>query len=453
VVRVNIGRENLMLVLIALLLLVPGTAQLAMERQQELRVAICARNMVETGDWIVPNFQEQPRLRKPPLLYWMSASAMKLSGSKSVLTARIPALLAAMGLILVVAAAGRTWIGTRGGLLAGLLLASCIGFLRHGRLAETDITLTLFTTATVYLVYLALERRRLRYWIGGGLCMGLGILAKGPAAVAMPLLALGAYLSFVPSTRKGFRPTGLILLLALAALLAIPWYVAIHRFAQDAAGSQVSRELSALVKTEHKGNPAYYLYILPIMLLPWGVFLPIAIYRMWQVRKEDPRWLFLLGWLGSSFLLLTLTPSKQSHYAVLLLPPAALITAWYAQRFSLRTVKVVTAAVFGLSLVYFWLVYPRVNGLSRVPAFLTAARTTTDEAELIHVVGINSAVFDFYLGRHVHNTDDARQAWKRAGKGDAIVVIQKTSRLVETGVTPLRQELSGKYTLQLFTKE
>ncbi|MFP6906548.1 MAG: glycosyltransferase family 39 protein, partial [Verrucomicrobiota bacterium] len=169
-----------------------GSPFFTMERQQELRVGICARNMVESGDWIIPDFQGQPRLRKPPLSYWMSASAMKLSGSQGVFAARFPTILAAVALVLVVLAAGRTWISPRGGLMAALLLASSIGFLRHGRLAETDITLTLFTTASILLVYRALEQRSLRHWIGAGLCMGLGILAKGPAALALPLLALGA---------------------------------------------------------------------------------------------------------------------------------------------------------------------------------------------------------------------------------------------------------------------
>ena len=447
------SRPACLLAIMTFCFLFIGSPFVTMERQQELRVGICARNMVESGDWIIPDFQGQPRLRKPPLSYWMSASAMKLSGSQGVFAARFPTILAAVALVLVVLAAGRTWISPRGGLMAALLLASCIGFLRHGRLAETDITLTLFTTASILLVYRALEQRSLRHWIGAGLCMGLGILAKGPAALALPLLALGAYLLFVPSARQGFRPLGLLILLVLAAALAIPWYAAIHQFAQPAAGSQVGQELSALVKTEHRGNPAYYLYTLPIMLLPWGVFLPVALARMWQQRKRDSRLVFLLGWLGTSFLLLTLIPSKQAHYAVLLLPPAALVTGWHMQACSKRFVTGVVATVLALSLGYFYFVYPRVNGLSRVPDFLAAARSTTDEAPLVHVVGINSAVFDFYLGRHVHNIEDTAQAWKRARLGDAVVVIQRTDRSIDIAVAPLREQRSGDYTLRLYTKE
>lgn len=42
-------------------------------------------------------------------------------------------------------------------------------------------------------------------------------------------------------------------------------------------------------------------------------------------------------------------------------------------------------------------------------------------APLIHVAGTNSAIFDFYLGRHVHEAGTAAVAWKRARPGEAVV--------------------------------
>jgi hypothetical protein len=53
----------------------------------------------------------------------------------------------------------------------------------------------------------------------------------------------------------------------------------------------------------------------------------------------------------------------------------------------------------------------------------------------------------------VHNIEDTAQAWKRARLGDAVVVIQRTDRLSDIAVAPLREQRSGDYTLRLYTKE
>ena len=55
----------------------PGLGRGLVTRQQELRVLLAARTMAEGGSWLIPQFMGEERLRKPPLMYWLVATAFK----------------------------------------------------------------------------------------------------------------------------------------------------------------------------------------------------------------------------------------------------------------------------------------------------------------------------------------------------------------------------------------
>jgi 4-amino-4-deoxy-L-arabinose transferase-like glycosyltransferase len=52
----------------------PYLSRPVLARHKELRVALTARHMVESGDWITPESLDHLRLRKPPLMYWAMAA-------------------------------------------------------------------------------------------------------------------------------------------------------------------------------------------------------------------------------------------------------------------------------------------------------------------------------------------------------------------------------------------
>ncbi len=382
----------------ALCLLLPPLLWRPPVRQQELRVLVTARNMAESGDWLRPEFQNQARFRKPPLAYWMAATAMRLGGqTHSTAIARLPFLLAALGVF----ALTRRFAAPHGDLAGGLLLAT-FGFWRYAGLAETDLP----QLAGLCLAFWGWQGRRGSL---AALGIALGILAKGPAALAVPWLSFLLLQAKDPRDRRFWAQTLLVPLAVGAAWLA--W------LGRDPAGTAaLGKELRAtFVDTAHPGNPFYYLYTAPKLLAP-ALLAPL----LWKSRGTIPR---LPGvWIAVTLVLLTLTPSKQDHYALLLLPPAAWALA--ACIGSIKTFPAWSAAAAlaigaGLAMA---------DGLSEDAAharFLRAARSHSTDAGTLHVVGINSAVFDFHLGRHVENTDSAASALRRAKAGDWVVVVQK----------------------------
>src|SRR5262245_43805388 len=68
----------------------------------EAHYAETTRELLGTGDFLAPYYNEQPFFDKPILFHWLQAMSMKLVGANE-LGARVPPALAALGLIAVTA--------------------------------------------------------------------------------------------------------------------------------------------------------------------------------------------------------------------------------------------------------------------------------------------------------------------------------------------------------------
>src|SRR4029077_19650791 len=79
-----------------------------------------AREMLNTGDWVIPRIVGVPDTHNPPLPSWLIALAIKLLGSDSEWVVRLPSVLASLATALMIAGMTASWFGDRAGLFAGL---------------------------------------------------------------------------------------------------------------------------------------------------------------------------------------------------------------------------------------------------------------------------------------------------------------------------------------------
>ena len=96
------------IVLVALALAVAATGSVTLPLDgHEVLVVGTTQEMQQRGDWVVPYFNGEPRLTKPPLSYWLTGVTAWLSGSLDSIQAwhaRVPSILAGVGLVLL------TWL-------------------------------------------------------------------------------------------------------------------------------------------------------------------------------------------------------------------------------------------------------------------------------------------------------------------------------------------------------
>src|SRR5947207_3207822 len=63
-------------ILLCTALYLVGNARVSLWDRDEPRYAQASRQMLESRDWVVPKLLDEPRINKPPMIYWMQASAM-----------------------------------------------------------------------------------------------------------------------------------------------------------------------------------------------------------------------------------------------------------------------------------------------------------------------------------------------------------------------------------------
>lgn len=342
----------LLVVLLAASLLVGLGRQVALSSHESL-VAVTARNMAENrpvtladgshpSPYLVPNFNGGPRLRKPPLPYWLVVAGSRLGGSVTEWTARLPSALAALGTVLLVAWLVRqegTWSDAW---LAAMALGTMVGFLLMAHRAMADMPLTFFTTASTAALWRACRRRGPRQFgwlVAAGVAAGLGALAKGPVPLLVlagpALVALGVMLR-VRSTSEG-APDGArrwtVAGLALAVLvflgIALSWPAYVWARIPEAASVWRAESLDRATGDLGHEEPVYfYLLRLPILVLPWLYFFLDGLWRAARravVRPGDRTWLLFLGaWLLVPLVGFSTSAGKQDHYLLPVLPVAAI---------------------------------------------------------------------------------------------------------------------------------
>jgi 4-amino-4-deoxy-L-arabinose transferase-like glycosyltransferase len=251
------------------------------------------REMVESGDYINPSFNYEPRFNKPVLSYWVVAGMYRVFGVSLIVERAAIAAAAMVMLIAVWFIARAASMRPLAPLLATLGLAAGPRFFMFSRRIFVDMAVTAMMTLTLLFFVLA-ERypsRRRLFLVLMYVSVGLGVLTKGPVAAAIPLLVFVAYLAVnreLGRLRDMMIPVGTLIALAIAA----PWYVALYQqhgwtyITEFFIGENVGR-FTATIGDKTRG-PFFYLPVLLHDTLPWSLCLPAVVWA-WRADRRHIR--------------------------------------------------------------------------------------------------------------------------------------------------------------------
>lgn len=324
----------LVLILLLLPALLIGSGERPVSKIQEVRVAETAREMLASGDWLVPRYNGELRLQKPPLPYWLTAVSYSVGGVNEMAT-RIPSVLfGLLGALLLWSWLRRELGESVAAATVLVFVASYIG-LRYFRSGEADAILLFWIAAACRLGYGLLRgeggwRRQALF----GLALGLGFLSKGPAGLAIPALSL--VVMAVIEKRAG-RPLAQISHLfslagiSLLVVSAFGWYLWILWQLPEAAALFFGHQVDETFITGNHAQPAWwYLAHWAEYFAPWGILILPALWMAWRQRAQLPPVVrFAWIWLAVVFVLLSWTVNKQMQYALLFAPPLSIVLGHY----------------------------------------------------------------------------------------------------------------------------
>jgi len=330
-------RAYLFLLVLGLLFLAPGLQQLPPTDRDESRFSQASKQMLETGNFIDIRLQDEARYKKPIGIYWLQAASVKLSGQplNQIAAYRIPSLLGGLATILLCCYFGSRFFERRVGLLAGVLIASCLLLGVEARLAKTDASLLAFILLMQGCLGLIYQERhthphgRWPLLLGFWLACGGAILIKGPPAPVIAGLTI-ASLALVDRSLalvRAIRPLPGLLTLAI---MVLPWLIAIQlasegEFLQKALMGDFLAKIGS-GQESHGAPPGYYLLLFPVLFWPGSLLAVRYAGHLWARRSEDVV-RFLWAWILPAWLVFELVPTKLPHYILPFLPPLALLTA------------------------------------------------------------------------------------------------------------------------------
>jgi len=298
----------------------------------EGRYAEIPREMLASGDWVIPHLNGLVYIEKPPLQYWATAISEALFGP-SAWSARLYDGLCALATLFVLwVFVRREWNGAAAA-RAAVMLGSSLLFILLGHQLTLDMSLTLFNTVTFVAFCIAQRAAHWRRWM---LLSWAGIaaafLTKGLIAGVLPLLTLIAY-SVLQRDLTPWRRLLLVRGTVVFAVLCLPWLILIqHRLPQFFQFFFVREHFQRfLTKIEDRYQPWWF--FIPVLLagvLPWVVPALRALSRDWRADGARPAFdlrRFAWVWCAVVFVFFSASDSKLITYIMPLFPQLALLMA------------------------------------------------------------------------------------------------------------------------------
>ena len=333
----------------------------------EPRYAQVAREMLESGDWITPTLAGHHWFEKPALLYWLQIGSYKLFGV-SEFAARLGPALFGLGTVaslwLLGRSVERSAISTANNEqrtsnqfanLLALVAATTLGILVFSRGASFDIMITFPITAALVSFFIY-DRSQKQYLplVLFYVFIGIALLAKGLIGIVFPfaIVVMFYLLSRRMPGRTFFISTvwGALLALAIASIWYWPMYQRYGSQFIDEFFIQHHFQRFTSNKYKHPQPFYFFIWVLPLMTLPWMPFFFAALWRTIKglIRQENtdptrgadnkkrsvklspsPLFIFAICWMVVPLVFFSLSGSKLPGYILPAVPGAIIITAVY----------------------------------------------------------------------------------------------------------------------------
>jgi 4-amino-4-deoxy-L-arabinose transferase-like glycosyltransferase len=385
----------------------------------ETRYVSVAWEMWLRGDFLVPHLNGLPYSEKPPLLFWLMQLGWWAFGVNDWWPRLVPALVALANLFLAGALARRLWPDRPGRSdlpdVARIVPAVLLGFFLWS-LFTTLIMFDMLVAFSVLLALLGVHEARVRGgwmpWVGVGAALGLGLLAKGPVVLLLPLLVAvlepwwGRDLPRPHQSQIGRARwwLGLAGAVAVAAALGLAWALPAAAAGGEAYGNSIllTQTGERIVRAfAHQRPWWWYLPLLPLLTFPYSLWPPLwkAVARM-RPGGLDPGQRFCLAWLVPGLAAFSAISGKQPHYLVPLCPAFALLAArLLAEKPVVRRWHVLPPVSVLVLVAVVLMAGPSLAGDPRLPAWASSVSPGIGALLLLSALGFVAGFARIFPGR------------------------------------------------------
>jgi 4-amino-4-deoxy-L-arabinose transferase-like glycosyltransferase len=302
----------------------------------EAHYAELTREMLESGNWLVPLLDGKPFIDKPVLFHWLQGTSILLFGESEFAT-RLPTGLAALGLIAITRSVGRELFSAEVGTLGAIMFAVIPATFALSTIALFDMVFGCFLFGALGCLLVAAKRASVKLELCGYGLLTLAVMTKGPVALALIVLWLAAAFVVSSDTRAEVRRLHWKIGLPAVVIASSPWFVWMAwRFGADfVQGYVIAGNLYYVTQpaefSTRAVNHTFYVRAFAGAFFPWSVVVAgrgIDVLRGMRSGasfsgSEKLLWLWILVVVG----LFSLARFKLDHYIFPAAPACCLIAA------------------------------------------------------------------------------------------------------------------------------
>ena len=316
----------------------------------EARFVYVAGEMAAGGHFFVPFRSGVYYAHKPPLLFClMNLAALPFGGQINGFAARFPSLVGAFLSLYSTSVIATRLGGAKTAWRSVVILSTSFLFWQVNTMGQQDALLTGFVMSSIALLFPIRKQNdfqiskfpNFQIFFLSGLCMGFGVLLKGPVAFLVPILALIA-IKFASRTKWNFQISKFPnFLIAVSGILLPPAIWLLGAYLENPPDGYFREILYDQIFKRAAGNFGhikpfwYYLHQFPVDFMPWTLVLPFA---LWKNRKTGLRVFYSkvricypaaqpVLWFLAIIVFFSIPVSKRNLYILAAFPAAAIIIA------------------------------------------------------------------------------------------------------------------------------
>lgn len=339
----SFSKKEMLLLGSAVVLLLPAllvNLQVVPLYAEEPRRAVVAMEMLFRHNWLVPTIHGDYYHLKPPFFNWILASLYTLTGTNSEFITRLPTILSALLLGMVIFYIGKIHVSkTFGALSAVLFLVSAGNLFFNFLLAEIDLFYSLVTYTSLISLFHFHARRKyylmflIVYFLGA-----IGVLTKGAPSLVYTGLSILVFFIVNREFRKLFslaHLTGIILFL----LMVGTYFYAYHQQGDSIyyfqnLSNESSKRFSGYTIWDYFSQLIMYPFDTLKDLLPGSLLLIFVLRKSFlQVIRSNPLIKFAFLMLVVHFPIYWLPPGSRQRYIIMLYPFILQIGTFFYLRF------------------------------------------------------------------------------------------------------------------------
>lgn len=314
--------------LLAILVLI-NNGNVSLWDQDEAAYAGFSKGMLQSGNWLIPDFIWSEIHRKTPLHFWDICISYMLFGINE-FSVRFPSALFLFSTYLLMYFAGKPLFGKRTAFLSVVVLSTSLFIPSLAKISVTDATLLFFSTVCAYALLNIIQQRSVKWNIAFWTAFSLALLTKGPPVVLFTGVFAVLLFIFHPN-RKNLFSMHPWFFLPLACLPLFIWGYLVNQrdggiFIEWLIDWYILKRVNSSVLGQ-TGPPGTHLLIMFVFFIPYFMFLPKALWRAGSdIFRKDKGLDFLLStWFISGWFLYEWSPSKLPAYVIAAHIPLAIL--------------------------------------------------------------------------------------------------------------------------------